>query len=69
MNALNVAEKFIMDIEIDMTIQDMPEKTPYEEGRLACMSDNPEPPCEYFPGTEEYKQYAEGFCHRVMYGW
>ena len=39
--------------------------TPYDEGVRACLSGEDEPKCPYEPGTYEYKEFAEGFCHRI----
>jgi hypothetical protein len=40
--------------------------TPYEEGKAAQESDHAEPICPYVAGTKEYKEFAEGFCERII---
>lgn len=40
--------------------------TPYEMGRQAVLSNDPEPVCPFDPHTPEYSEYAEGFCFRIQ---
>lgn len=34
----------------------------YRAGVAARRSDDPSPKCPYEPGSQEYKEFAEGFC-------
>lgn len=37
--------------------------SPYKLGEVARLSDSPEPFCPFCPGSDDYKQFAEGFCN------
>ena len=38
----------------------------YVEGQKAAQSLSPEPQCHYMSGTEQYKQYANGFVDQAL---